>query len=248
MGKLTYDEVNAIVDNADCTISECLSWLDDNMDKVAPWAAKQFVPSVMRQAAKKGSAKLSTTQQAWMFKLRMDALTPQAPMKTLKLAKLVGLFASASENLKWPKITFQFTLSEELRKANRSKYGTDLRGLDTLTAKQAELMLRLFENDFTIRLSRAGEGSKNPGCIQIVGADRKWFGRIVDGVFHRVDHCPQDVVDFLKAFNSKATVISQFFGWNSGNCCYCNRLLSDDRSLDAGYGKTCAGHYNQPWG
>lgn len=254
MGKLTYDEVNAILDNADCTIGECLTWLDDNMEKVAEWATKRFVPSVMKQAAKKGSSQLSPTQRAWMFKLKSEAENPpkKKEMKQLKLPKLEDLFATATEKLKWPKMTFVFTLSEDIRERNQKQYGSDFRGLDTLTKNQAGLMLRFFESDFNIRLSRAGNGSAHPGCIQVTNAgksyERQWYGRIVDGVFHRRDDCPQDIVDFLKALNSKTQVISQFFGWNSGNCCYCNALLSDDRSLEQGYGPKCAENYHLPWG
>lgn len=255
MAKLTFDEVQDILRrNEDYPIADCLEWLDNNMSKVPEWAQRNFVPSVIKQAAKKGSAKLSATQKAWMFLLNEEAVnpTPKPEMKKLNLPKLAGLFDSAAENLKWPKLNFQFTLSEELRERNQANYGADLRGLDTLTKKQAALMIRFFESDFNIRLSRAGERSSHPGCIQVVQkgeyGDRKWFGRIIDGVFHRRDDCPQDVIDFLKAFNSKPQVLSQFFGWNSGNCCYCSKLLTDERSLEVGYGPKCAENYSLPWG
>ena len=34
----------------------------------------------------------------------------------------------------------------------------------------------------------------------------------------------------------------------TGNCCFCSLPLSDPRSLNAGYGEICAGHYRLPWG
>lgn len=37
------------------------------------------------------------------------------------------------------------------------------------------------------------------------------------------------------------------FGQSTSWCCYCGRLLEDPRSLDTGYGPTCAKKYGLPW-
>ena len=37
-------------------------------------------------------------------------------------------------------------------------------------------------------------------------------------------------------------------GHETGNCCFCGRELTDERSVSAGYGPICAGHYGLPWG
>jgi hypothetical protein len=31
-------------------------------------------------------------------------------------------------------------------------------------------------------------------------------------------------------------------------CCFCNKLLSDERSAAVGYGHTCATNWGLPWG
>jgi len=38
------------------------------------------------------------------------------------------------------------------------------------------------------------------------------------------------------------------FGMKMGNCCFCMRELTDERSTSKGYGPICAQHYNLPWG
>jgi hypothetical protein len=38
------------------------------------------------------------------------------------------------------------------------------------------------------------------------------------------------------------------FGHDHGECVYCARHLSDDRSVAVGYGATCAKNYGLPWG
>lgn len=48
------------------------------------------------------------------------------------------------------------------------------------------------------------------------------------------------------AADPMATVIKH--GKLTGNCCFCQLPLSDPRSLNAGYGEICAGHYRMPWG
>lgn len=48
------------------------------------------------------------------------------------------------------------------------------------------------------------------------------------------------------AADPQATAIKH--GKLTGNCCFCQLPLSDSRSLNAGYGEICAGHYKLPWG
>ena len=38
------------------------------------------------------------------------------------------------------------------------------------------------------------------------------------------------------------------FGHVTGSCVFCSRKLTDERSIFVGYGPTCAGHNNLPWG
>jgi hypothetical protein len=38
------------------------------------------------------------------------------------------------------------------------------------------------------------------------------------------------------------------FGRVTSKCVFCSRLLTDERSIEVGYGKICAGHNGLPWG
>ena len=213
------------------------------------WAREQFVPSVARQADRKGGPHtLSPKQQAIIVKLAQEQIAEPEERPTIRCSNLADLFDGAAANLKWPKITFQFILVPEVRDRNRAKHGEDLADLGSLTKKQAAIMLRLFAEEHTIRLQRAGEKANYPGSIT-VKADGRWAGRIHrDGTFEMSHNIPDWTVEFLQAFNKSPQKISAWFGRNSGNCCYCNRWLTDDRSLEVGYGEQCARNYHQPWG
>jgi len=253
MAKLTYDQIRDLIDNADCTIHECINFLDDNLSLAPDWAKVKFIPSVIRQARSKGAGQLSEAQKAWMFLFVRDIKNPPKvePLPTIKLSRLANLFDGAAEKLKHPKINFKFSVSEHLRRENKKKLGQDFKGIQTLTKTQASLMVRLFANDFNLRMYRAGPRSKYEGCVQVTAMDnwRLWYGRILpDGTFVMGPNCTDDVREFLKAYNASPEKISKFFGWNSGQCCYCNKTLTDKRSLNVGYGKVCATNYSMPWG
>ena len=54
----------------------------------------------------------------------------------------------------------------------------------------------------------------------------------------------QTLIDF--AANPEAYIASE--GKRVGSCCYCAAALTDERSLEAGYGPVCAENYNLNWG
>lgn len=220
-------------------------------NKLNQWATG-FFTSVDRQASHRGGVHmLSPKQQAVILKLAGEVKTPPKALPTIRCQSLTGIFDQAAEKLRYPKITFQFILTPDIRDRNVAKYGAELRDLDKLTKKQAELMIRLYANETVIRLQRAGDRARYPGSINVTstGYDKKWYGRILqNGEFQMSPACTDDVREFIVAFSKSPEKISAWFGRNSGNCCYCNKWLTDERSLEVGYGPACAENYGQPWG
>ena len=107
--------------------------------------------------------------------------------------------------------------------------------------------------DMPITLSVATSRARFPGTINVTDdgsyGDRNWYGRIHhDGKFERSNCCPDNVVVFLRKFSVNPAEVAASYGKSTGNCCFCNRKLTDERSTYVGYGPVCAEHYSLPYG
>jgi hypothetical protein len=147
---------------------------------------------------------------------------PAATVAVGDMAGVLALFAKAKEKLKYPAVV--------------------------LSVPAAEM---------TIRLSVAGPAAKVPGSITVLDANkgfdgRDWFGRITtDGAFqpsNKLNGRTEAVAKRLAEFACDPAKVAAEHGKLTGNCCFCNKVLSDDRSTEVGYGKTCAANYSLPWG
>lgn len=56
------------------------------------------------------------------------------------------------------------------------------------------------------------------------------------------------LVKVLAAMANNPEQAAAQFGKLTGSCCFCNQPLSNPRSLEVGYGETCASSFNLPWG
>jgi hypothetical protein len=104
-----------------------------------------------------------------------------------------------------------------------------------------------------VKMQRAGNGSKNPGRINITDGEpypgNQWFGFItLDGEFVPSNSAPQEVIDAIIAFDGDPRATAQGYGTHTGNCCFCGKELTDPKSVAVGYGSTCAGHFGLPYG
>lgn len=154
-----------------------------------------------------------------------DAAKPAAPAPVALAAPaqmkgIIDLFAAAQGKLKRPSITIGFV------------------GMERETT-----------------LSVAGPNAREPGTINVAEdapfGQGAWFGRIrLDGTFAASGKVatPPALLAGLAAFAAHPAQIAAEYGRSTGSCCFCSRRLTDDRSLDAGYGPTCAERYSLPWG
>ena len=107
-------------------------------------------------------------------------------------------------------------------------------------------------NGVTVKLSLAGQNSRYPGSIHITdgrpyGANT-YYGRITNGIFWPTNSCNQAILDILGQLNGDPIATMQAYGVRSGNCGFCNKQLTDERSIVVGYGPICAKHWGLPWG
>lgn len=114
--------------------------------------------------------------------------------------------------------------------------------------------IRLMDQDgLVIVLTIAGQKSRNPGTVNVTDAgswqDRAWYGRIrLDGQFEPSQRCASGVAELLQAFAADPEGVAAAYGRLSGHCCFCSAELTDDRSIEVGYGPVCAKHYGLAWG
>jgi len=102
-------------------------------------------------------------------------------------------------------------------------------------------------------LSMAGDRSRNPGTINITDGgpfgENIWYGSItLDGQFKGSRMASDEVKSLLKALAKDPSAVTAIQGRQIGSCCYCGKELTDARSLEAGYGPTCADHFGLDWG
>jgi len=102
-------------------------------------------------------------------------------------------------------------------------------------------------------LSVAGSKSQYPGTILVVDEgrypDNKYFGRLFpDGRWQQGRAATQEVLDLVARLARDPAKVASEYGRLTGNCCFCRKALSDERSTAVGYGGTCAKHFDLPWG
>jgi hypothetical protein len=158
-------------------------------------------------------ARLSAVQISWAHKLAVDSAQPP---------KQVATAASGQK--------IQAML---VKAASHLKY--------------PKLTLKIGEQ--VVKFARTGETSKNPGSISITNGkgfrtpSSEWYGSIVNGQWTPGrDATPQigAIVEKMEA-DPQAFVAEQ--GKASGNCCFCRKALTVQRSMTVGYGSTCAANY-----
>lgn len=164
----------------------------------------------------------STKQLLWMDKLVDRCMAAQSPpeeeVQIDNVLGIVSLLNRGHSALKRPKIAFT------------TVDGTDL------------------------RLSIAGDAARHPGTINVTDSrGGNWYGRIhLDGRWEPGRSCTRAqsalIVSALHAFAANPAKVAAEYGRLTGNCCFCCRDLTDDRSTAVGYGKVCASHYGLPWG
>lgn len=177
---------------------------------------ERFARSLISKA---DSPSFSFKQRRWVGILIERAEVPKEPETIVgDMTELYAFFIKAREHLKFPKLTV------------RLPDGT------------------------AVKLYMSGGRSKSPDTINIVLPDvyqdngrNVWLGRIHQNGQWEIPHQRHEslsmVRDLVEALQQDAHGVAAAYGATTGNCCFCLKGLSDDRSVTVGYGRTCASHY-----
>jgi hypothetical protein len=116
--------------------------------------------------------------------------------------------------------------------------------------KQPKINLSVNGNPVRIKVAT----KKADGTLYIDGGSGdSYYGKIdPSGDIRLLREVPAnlkaDIESLILALAANPEKVAAEFGHLTGNCCFCNRDLSDDRSTDVGYGKICADKYGMEWG
>jgi len=119
------------------------------------------------------------------------------------------------------------------------------------------IVLNVPHTETTLRITRAGQSAAVPGSLNVLDntqvsprtGRRRWYGRVTRaGVFEMAPNATPLMAVRLHDLAADPVRVAAEHGRLTGNCCFCNRSLEDERSTAVGYGPVCAGHYGLPWG
>jgi hypothetical protein len=98
-----------------------------------------------------------------------------------------------------------------------------------------------------LRLTLAGHRSKVPGSIQVYLADA-WIGRVEPPDGRVVGNLASNraVLDLLLHIASNPAEAAQAYGALMGRCSFCGLALTDEGSVEVGYGPVCAKKWGLP--
>jgi len=112
--------------------------------------------------------------------------------------------------------------------------------------------ITLAVDDLTVVLSVAGPYSKAPGTVNVTDGGgfgtSLWFGRVETTGMWTPGLKPSKetlgkVKGLLTRLAESPAETAATYGKLTGRCCFCNGKLTDNKSLAAGYGPTCAKNF-----
>lgn len=182
-----------------------------------PEKDKAFATSLVENVEKRGSA--SEKQAYWIKELANRALGQAKKVEADQIGDVKGIVALMNE----------------------------VKGLSRPT------ILLETRNGMVVRLQKADKTSRNSGSIYV--KERRgtgYFGKITPAGAFIAGSAPasdtiRDITAILRAFAADPAGVAASYGRESGCCCFCDRKLTDERSVKVGYGATCAKNYGLPW-
>jgi len=163
----------------------------------------------------------SEKQEFWIRKLADRATGKEVKPELAQVAvgtfsKVMALFQRAKKNLKFPKIALLLPTGEP------------------------------------VEMSLAGPYSKAPGTVNVTDGQpfgqNLWYGRVDEqGTWTQGPRATPEaqtkIFSLLQEFGDDPSGVAGKYGLLTGRCCFCSKKLTDDKSVAAGYGPTCAENY-----
>ena len=202
------------------SLVESIVALEQALPKLKP-SDRNFAESLVNGPwGFKKRGKLSEKQWAWVEKLiaRANGSAEAKPVEqgVGSLEKLMALFATAKASLKWPK-------------------------------------LHLEVDGLPVVIAIAGPKSSRHGWLRITDGGAFGVGRFYGWVSPEGGFQPSGslsaqetdkIARLLRHMSHAPAETAKTYGRLTGNCCFCRRELSDEKSTAAGFGPVCA----QKWG
>lgn len=205
---------------ASLTPQEGIAYLAENLSKLDNSTGRRdFAKSLVSQHKKKGA--LSGKQWEWVGKLVHMLMNPSEPPKPdADLGGITGIVALFD------------TVGGKL--------------------KSPAITLHMPAYHVDIKISRAPACGSNPGFLY-VRWDGMYAGKISPTGLLTMNHQVgtaerKALIQLLELFAADPANVAAAHGKLTGKCCFCNTGLTDQKSLDVGYGPTCAKNYGLPWG
>ena len=179
-----------------------------------------FITSLVGQYRNKGY--LSISQWGWVVKMA-DRITgkPKPAGSVGDYSKVFALLSKAASKLAYPKVT--------------------------VTTTQGR----------TVVVYVTGKRSRHPGALAVTSdggyRNNTFYGWVLaDGVMMYASDPGtdemKDVLALLVEFGNDPEGVASRHGKLTGCCSFCHKALTDDRSIEVGYGPVCATHYGLSWG
>lgn len=104
-----------------------------------------------------------------------------------------------------------------------------------------------------IKVYLATSKSRVPNVVNVVSLkSTEWYGRVFPTGRWEPSYLgtkmKDDLEPLLRRLADDPAGVAAEYGKLTGNCCMCNKLLSDARSTSVGYGPACADNFGLPWG
>lgn len=222
-------QLNHETKTCDCTPAELAEGVQAlhtfTIQGMVPATDKEFVNSLISQHQKKHS--LSPKQAYWVFIKMQNAMgikeTPVVAADNGKrsiphIERVFEMFAEAGKTLKKPGVVFPKVITDQ--------------GLKVYPGYKGDSINVVLKGVYPGKIGWI----TNTGMLNFKNN------------CNLTDEQKQTVRDLLKAFATSPAETVAHYGKLANRCCFCAKELTDPKSVDAGYGKTCAGNYGLPWG
>jgi len=138
--------------------------------------------------------------------------------------------------------------SVQLPNIYRFMYECRQRALHDMSGLQRPKFEIVVDDDNRVALKYLTKG-KTPDAIAVTSHlkfdEGQFWGRISKDPPHvfKSRNCPATAIDLLRRIEVDPETVIADLGRATGNCCFCQAPLTDERSIMAGCGPTCAQNY-----
>ena len=116
-------------------------------------------------------------------------------------------------------------------------------------AKRLRMRLLTTKNDpVALKWTKGNRVYVSDGGARYESKDYGWVDLESGGFVSSDRGVPADVAELLSALSENPAKAASAYGRAMSECCFCDKSLDDERSIEAGWGPNCARRYGLPWG